>query len=685
MNKILRPRNAFLAVYQVAMVQKKRNANDKETNDTNETQAIPIPTQIPLPNIPTLAQFNPAFLPEHLDFSQPTLVESDAPEMGDASFQYPTNLLSSMLPFFNFTNPNSSASPSKSLMVPNRSNTVANRSTSSNSKNVPAFLNNMVCEPANNNLIHWSESGLSFIVQKHEDFAKEILPRYFKHNNFSSFVRQLNMYGFRKIPHLNQGVLFSDPNGEIWEFENAYFQSGQPDLLAFVQRRRGKDNLSSEIANDAMLGRFTSSTSNIGVNSSLNATGSLTSNVSNLELILQEVASIKRNQMTISTDFKNIQREIQQLWAESLEARGRAQRQQSTIDKVLKFLASVFSPKEKRIVPKKRRLLIQEGGHDEEHSEDTIKPLNNENAYEFLTLISPEFISSNDPSKSTTQEQILENISNRVSNVGDIDLLQDQLDVLVKSNIGSEEYDQTQEEKAAIAANRVELGQLFENAGFPAISELATDSANGKFPHVENSGSSKTSQKSNSEISNSMPQLNNLDFQAFVEQYQSNFVDINSASSKQTQQSISQMVSGMDPTLLSYLASLRPISASNLLTDESLSSNTQRQNTIVQVSTPPGQAFQSNTNTFSLTPDQYTNSNESQLLANNSLNSEFQNDQSIEISNDNLLNDLFNHGDDFGEILDFEMNNEEYSDIGEKTEEITVNEEFEGRGKRAKT
>ncbi|KAK9761881.1 Heat shock transcription factor, partial [Basidiobolus ranarum] len=211
-----------------------------------------------------------------------------------------------------------------------------------NTKNVPAFLNKlhkMVGDSSTNELIRWSDDGTSFIVTKHEEFAKEVLPRFFKHNNFSSFVRQLNMYGFHKIPHLQQGVLQSDEGAEHWEFSNPHFLKNQPDLLYLVTRKRGREVDEKE-------------------------GGGL-----DLNNVMGEIASIRKHQLTISADLRNLQKENQQLWQETLSSREKYNGQQETIDKILRFLASVFSSdkKSKEIIPRKRRLLL--GNTDDTQAE----------------------------------------------------------------------------------------------------------------------------------------------------------------------------------------------------------------------------------------------------------------------------------------------------------------------------
>ena len=52
----------------------------------------------------------------------------------------------------------------------------------------------VVDDPNTDTVVSWGFAGNSFVVWDANAFATVILPRYFKHSNFSSFVRQLNTY-----------------------------------------------------------------------------------------------------------------------------------------------------------------------------------------------------------------------------------------------------------------------------------------------------------------------------------------------------------------------------------------------------------------------------------------------------------------------------------------------------------
>jgi heat shock transcription factor len=121
------------------------------------------------------------------------------------------------------------------------------------------------------------------------------------------------MYDFHKVPHLQQGVLIAESEHEIWEFSNPHFQRGRPDLLVLVTRKRNRE-------------KDTIDTENISMAS-----------------LVSDLSTIKKHQNSIGTDLRDLQRDNEILWQETLNAREKYQRHQEAIEKIIQFLTTIFS------------------------------------------------------------------------------------------------------------------------------------------------------------------------------------------------------------------------------------------------------------------------------------------------------------------------------------------------------
>ncbi|KAM9840435.1 heat shock factor protein 2 [Aulostomus maculatus] len=201
--------------------------------------------------------------------------------------------------------------------------------------NVPAFLTKLwtlVEDADTNELICWSQEGNSFLVLDEQRFAKEILPKFFKHNNMASFIRQLNMYGFRKVMHIDTGIVKQERDGPV-EFQHPYFKHGQDDLLENIKRK-----VSNTRPEDHKLRQ------------------------EDLSKILASVQSVHSKQENIDVRLATLKRENEALWTEISDLRQKHAHHQQLIKKLIHFIVTLVQNNRILNLKRKRPILMNSNG-----------------------------------------------------------------------------------------------------------------------------------------------------------------------------------------------------------------------------------------------------------------------------------------------------------------------------------
>ncbi|XP_032297532.1 heat shock factor protein 1 [Coturnix japonica] len=205
--------------------------------------------------------------------------------------------------------------------------------------NVSAFLTKLwtlVEDPDTDPLICWSPSGNSFHVFDQGQFAKEVLPKYFKHNNMASFVRQLNMYGFRKVVHIEQGGLVK-PEKDDTEFQHLCFLQGHEHLLEHIKRKVTSVSVCYQCCGT----RTTSK-------------------------LLTDIQVMKGKQESMDSKLIAMKHENEALWREVASLRQKHAQQQKVVNKLIQFLISLVQSN--RILGVKRKIPLMLNDSSSAHS-----------------------------------------------------------------------------------------------------------------------------------------------------------------------------------------------------------------------------------------------------------------------------------------------------------------------------
>ena len=222
----------------------------------------------------------------------------------------------------------------------------------------PSFLD----DGKNTDLIRWSDRGDSFVVLDEDEFAKTLIPELFKHNNYASFVRQLNMYGFHKRVGLSDNSMKASErkNKSPSEYYNPFFKRNHPNLLWLINKPKGgtskskskrikgeegqendSDGEGADGVEEVYGGGYVNNLQTSRAISAAPESGPLQKR--EMAVVQSQLADIQKQQSVITSAIQRLRKDHNQLYQQAVAFQTLHDRHESSINAILTFLATVYN------------------------------------------------------------------------------------------------------------------------------------------------------------------------------------------------------------------------------------------------------------------------------------------------------------------------------------------------------